>query len=423
MTTRARIQHIPSYVQHLRSVTGYYIGYVPNRYADLATQENFYEYIMNDPAVYANMNLLSLWVAGEEMSIEIRGGNPEVQAILETAMTRVSDLHHARKSLLYNGVLLGLGIMRKYWQKEVMTSGRVWDFCVDLKEVDRRRLRIERDQHDKTIQYWTIYSPKVDQYIILEDRSELPDVEDGAAVQDYIWFWHEHQEDEAYGKGIANVLYPLVYIKQNLTQYWADACEHHYKPWLTAVLDTMVGAIDASLGAGMATYAERVTSYLEILENMRARHCAVFPKGDEIRFMEGGTTGENIIEKYLQYIDSKIQLAIMGAELTTMAPSVGSYALGQLHHGATQSIIQYNRLRLGEAFVRDILWEFIIRNEHNFREMGLEIPKIQDIKFTISIKQMLGQQPQAMDPDQIMPGGAPGAAKTTEQPMPVGAMS
>lgn len=387
MTTLARIQHIPNYIQQLRLTSGLYIGYVPQKYADLASNEDFYEHIANDSTVYANMHLLSLWVAGEHVRVKVADHvDPRVEQIVARSLSCLQDFTHSRKSLVYSGVLYGLGVLRKYWKKERFESDLVWDVPYELVEVDRRRLRIEYDASDRSQQYWTIWTPKEDLYMILEDRAEVPDVESGAAVQDFIWYWHEHQEDQPYGRGVGDVLFPLVYIKKLLTQYWADNCESWYKPWVTATLETMIGAVDASLGSGFSTWAERVTSYLDLLENMRARHVAVYPKNDEIRFQEGGSTGENIIQQFIAYIDSKIQLAIIGAELTTVAPSVGSYALGQIHRGATQAIIQYNRLRIAEVLARDLVFEFIIRNRKNFLALGIQPPKPYDVKIEIEVE-------------------------------------
>jgi len=66
------------------------------------------------------------------------------------------------------------------------------------------------------------------------------------------------------------------------------------------------------------------------------------PDHDKLEVHEAGSIGNNILQQLLEYVDSKIQLLILGAELTTIAPSVGSYALGQIHRGQQIHKENYN---------------------------------------------------------------------------------
>ncbi len=399
MAIDARIQYIPNYVQQLRSDIGYYIGYIPNYYADQPTQENFYDAIINDEAIYHAMNLLSLMAAGEYVDVEVaQGFDPQVGKILTAALGCIDDGLRIRRSLVYESVLMGLGVQRKYWRKDTLNGvPGLWEIPDRVKEVDRRRLRIEiekGDGNEYTNFFWTLWCPKIDRYIVLEDRSKNPNIQPGAAVQDYIWHWNEFDESSPYGRGIGNILYPLIYIKKKLKQYWADLCETWFRPWLVAMIDQMRGAIDAELGNGLNSIASRMQEWLDLLENMRARHVAVHTQGDELRVIENGSTGENIIQSFIDWIDKKVQLVILAAELTTTAPSVGSYAMGQLHRGATQTVVQFHRLRLANTLVRELLSDFIIRNRGNFLSMGLKIPRPRNI--IVKIKVEVEEQKDAM---------------------------
>jgi hypothetical protein len=397
MVRKARIQYISNYVQQVRIQTGYYTGYIPYQYGSDADAREYFERLKNDPSVFHAMNLLSLMACGEYVEVKIaKNVDPRLKILVENMLGCVEDFTHARKSLLYGGVLFGLGVQRKYYKLEQFSEfpGAVFSIPYRLQEVDRRRLRIERsfdegtdsDGYNRNETYWTLWHPKDDSYWILEDRNVEIDIEDGAGIQDYIWYLNEFEELEPLGRGLGNILYHLVYIKSRLIQYWSDVSETWYKPWLTGVLDAQLGSLDAALGEGFAKFNERVNEYLDILDQMRARQVLVHPKTDEIKFHEVSGTGENIIEKFIKYIDEKIQLAILAAELTTGAPSVGSYALGQIHRGATQSVVKYNRIRLQEILERDLIYDFLHRNRIQLLKLGIPMPRKSQIKLEIMVE-------------------------------------
>lgn len=373
---RARIQIIPKYVADLRQVTGLYLGYIENTLADNA--ENYYELIKDDSAVAHAMHLLSLMVAGEYF--EIKSENKLLAEIITFALKNLKDFTHARKSLVSGAVLFGLGIMKKTW-KSVEYKGLCWTVPDRLKEIDRRRMRIERCPENRNIMYWTIWDPKIDSYVILEDRAKVPKAQ--IAVQDYIWFIHEHEEMAPYFRGMGEILFKLVYIKDKILNYWADLCESWAKPFLVAIMDAAAGAVTAALGGGMATATERTNKMIEVFEKMRARHVGVIDKKDKIEIHERGSIGNNILQQFLDYLDKKIELLILGAELTTSAPSVGSYALGQLHRGATQSIVAYNRTRLEEVLEQELIWEFLYKNRINLFALGMKFPKMTEYSLEI----------------------------------------
>jgi len=384
MVVKARIQYMPQYVTELRQVTGMYIGYIPNEYADSPSSDSYYEVLKNDPAIAHSLHLLSIMACGEYYEIECQ--DKLLKKLIMRALSGIEDFTHARKSLIYGGVLFGLGIQKKYWEKERWKEYQtlVWDVPKQIKEVDRRRLRIERDPKDRNKMYWTIYCPLVDSFVVLEDKAIEPYAE--LSVQDFIWYIHEWEELNPYHRGLGDILYHLAYIKSKVIQYWADLCESWSKPFMTVFIDAAKAAINAALGTGFPSAEARVNKIISDFESARSRHMVVMDKSDKIEFNEAGSTGNNILSDLMNYADTKIQLAILGAELTTGAPSVGSYALGQIHRGATQSIIQYNRLRLEEVLARDLVYDFILRNRKNFVAMGMDIPTPGEIKFKIRVQ-------------------------------------
>lgn len=382
MSSIARIQHIPAYVGELRSKTGYYIGYIPNEYADRVDKDNFYEVVRKDGEIARCIHLLSLMSAGEMIVIESRDDG--LKEIVSFAMNQISDFMHARKSLVEKAVLFGLGIQRKYYKK-IEKWGMVWDVVERLQEVDRRRLRLERDEEDKNHLYWTMWCPKIDQYIILEDLAQNPLAASGTAVQDYLWFMHMQEELSPYFEGFGDVLYHLVFIKSKVIQYWADLCESWAKPFMTIMIDLAKNMIDANLGPGFVSNAQRIADLLSTFEKTRSKHIAVLDSSDKIDFHEHGSTGQNILRELLDYCDQKISLLLLGAELTTTTPGAGSYKLGVVHKEATDTIILYNRKRLEEVLNKDLLFDFLIRNRMNLAAMGLKIPEVGEIKIKIKM--------------------------------------
>jgi len=397
----ARMQHISQYVGDLRSTIGYYTGWIPeDTYHDV---EKYYDILESDAAIWHAINLISLMAAGEYY--QVAGQNLKFNKIVMRGLSYIERFTHARKSMAARSLLYGLSVQKKYWKKVTWPEfpGMTWNVPYRLAEVDKRRLRIERDLEDKTKLYWTIWCPVVDQYLILEDRAETPTA--SLAVQDFVWYWYTDDEQSPYYKGMGETLYSLAYMKQRVLQYWAELSEHFGRPIMIATIDAARAAVDAATsgGAGVQDASTIVSNWISLLENMRSRHVAVKPNHDSIDVIEGGSVGQNILQQLIEYLDNKIQLLILGAELTTMAPGVGSYALGQVHKSATDSIVLYNRQNIEEIIERDLIYDFYLRNKYNFQRLGLKWMGPSGCKFNIAVKQEelredMMQQPGMMNP-------------------------
>ena len=382
----SRYQMVSSYVSALRGATGYYVGYVPESGADQVTADSFYQALKNDDAVFHAMNILALQAAGEQ--VVIRHHDPRVQIILQNCVNRIEDFTHARKSQIQNGVLFGLGVQRKYYQKIKLPGIKgEWNVPCRMQEVDRRRMRIEREVGDPTQAYWTLWSPEIDQYIILEDRATNPNIEDGAGIQDYCWFVNEWEELSPYFRGIGEVLYPLVYMKQKLIQYWADLSESWAKPFLTATINPRTGAATADLGSGKFTSIDaRVQELLDKLDNARARHSMVLDTSDDLKIHEHGSTGNNIIADQINYINNRVQLVILGTELTTGAGSHGSYAQADVHRSMGETVIEFYRDRYESFAKKDIVQDIISRNVASFRANEVPVPSAHEVYVSCVVK-------------------------------------
>jgi len=403
MPSIAKIQFVPNYVTELRQQIGYYIGYVPNVYADQVTADDFYEIVRKDVEIARCLHLLGLMASGEFTEVECE--NEKLKNLCVFVLRQIRDFLHCRKSLVEKAVLFGLGIQRKYYRWVDYEGAKLY-VAYRLAEVDRRRMRLERDQEDRTRIYWTMWCPKIDQYVILEDRSENPNAPEGLAVQDYIWYYQMQEELAPYWEGFGEVLYTLAYTKHYAIKYWADLCESWSKPFLVAQIDLMKAAVNASLGAGFSSAQQRIDKIIETFEACRARHLAVIDSSDRVQWFEHGSTGANIIRELIEYCDKKIQLLLLGAELSTTAAGVGSYALGAVHKAQTDTVVLYNRLRLAEVFTEDILFDFFYRNQSALAQLGIDFPRHGDVKIKIGVRQLSQTQEKGHLPMPQQPVGS-----------------
>lgn len=368
------LQHVSGYVSELRNVIGYYTGWVDDDLLMKYGQDEIsvFETLNNDDSVYHGMNMLSLMVAGE--NVEVHSRWQEVSDIIYNAFSYIEDFTHARRSLAYNAILFGLGVQAKFWDQVEFRDypGITWNVPVKIREADRRRMRLERDPNNRDQVWWSIWSKKYDQYMILKDREEVPGYEPGFCLQDFIFYVADYEETSPFGRGLGSTLFPLAFIREKVKQYWADLSESHSRPWLVMKVDSMKAALDANLGSdNLGTARQKVLDLLDVMENSRGRHQIVIDKSDELQALDIGNQARNIHQELLKYIDGKILQVILGSELTTTtAGGSSSYALGQIHKGGTNSIVMYHRERLEKVLERELLRDFIARNWSNFKRLG-----------------------------------------------------
>lgn len=371
MATLARMQYNPKYVMDLKQATGYYIGYVPETYADQAAFDGAYDLVRTDLAINHALTALVFGAIGEYVVVE--GSNPTLNTLINNMLLDIADFSETRRSLLFNSCLYGLGLQRKYYTtKQIYGFGDGWTAMKSAQEVDKQRLRIERSSTPDKQQYWTMWSPLHDGYVILEDRAINPRVEDGYGLQDYIWMFNEFEESSPYFRGYINIVYKLVYVKNKIIQYWAELCEYYGGPMLSGSIDLNKAGMNYSID-GQGTAAARQAQLLKVLQDMRARRAFVMAQGDQVKVLENGSIGTNVLRELTEYIDSQIMLLILGAELSTKSGSSGSYALGEIHKDQTITTTLYYRNRLLEALQRDLVRDFLIRNSYKiYADLGID---------------------------------------------------
>lgn len=380
MTTLGRLQHVDTYIGDLRQQMGYWMGWIPNTYADQPSADGFYEILRKDMEVKRCSNLISLMAAGE--IIKVTHPDPRVCKLAVNFLSGIREFLHARKSLIEKGIVFGLGVQKKVYDHRCMKGFQGnWKVVRELREVDRRRLRIERDPETKQT-YWTLWTPEYNAYVVLEDLAINPKAP--YTVQNYMWYIQEYEELAPYFEGYGDVLYPLIWLKRNVIQYWGDLCESWAKPFLSILVDVMKATMDNDIGGTFNTIEARREELIKVFEKARARHVAVIDKNEKLEFHEQGSVGSNILKEFVEYVDKKVNLLFFGTDLATTAGKTGSYALGHIHKEAEDILVLYNRDRLADVIKYDLLVDFFWRNLNLLTLNRIPMPKVHEIGVEIT---------------------------------------
>lgn len=390
-TQFGKIQSHGSYIQDLRYISGYYTGWVPEEFGDEITQEQGYEILKKDEKIFECLDLLSLFGAGEKTRIKTT--NALYADLASKCLEQISRPLHARKTSIYNSHLYGLSLQKVYWEGRTLAGyPGVWQCPVKIVEIDKRRLRIERNQDDRTIAYWTVWSPYEDRYVVILDRNEYPNYE-GPMLQDYLWNFFEYEELEPYYRSLGQVLFRLAYMKSHVIQYWGDLCESWSRPWMTVESDVSKGSLDAGeTGFGFEGWEQRADELIRVLEKQKARHILVTDKdADKLQIHEHGSVGNNIQQQFLEYADEKIQKIILASELTTGTGSgAGSFNMASIHRESQEAKAMYARSGIEEMYSAQLLNEFFYRNERNLNKMAIKKPRLNEVKaeFYIEVEEL-----------------------------------
>lgn len=386
MPSAARLQHQSAFVIDLKQRTGYYTGFVSDT---ILNDMNYYEILSQDAEIKRCLHQLAIQTAGKDVVVEIKN-NFAVERLINSMLQNIRYYVTFRKSLVEKSVLYGIGIQRKHY-KNLYLCGLKQPFRAPyyISEVDNKRVRIEsvRKKSGRMERYWTMWLPKNDRYMILEDRFKVPSAREGTALQDYMFHIFEQEEREPYGAGLGRILYVLAYIKRKVLEFWVELCESWARPFVIALIDTLKASIDLqSGGTGMETLETRIEEIIKAVEKSRksSHRTMVVDKADTLDMHEMGSIGNNIIRELINYCDEKIALLILGSYLATASGKNGSYAMAVIHLKQSRKLILYNRARLIESIKQDIVFDFIYRNREIFYKNGLSIPRFNDVEVCIT---------------------------------------
>lgn len=372
-------QFVSSYVSALRDEIGYYLPYLPQSLADDLTEDGFHEILEKDEQISRCKNLLCLKIIAEQ--IQIKTIDNRLTDFFKKVLLNCEDLMHALLSLSEKSLIFGLGIQRKYYrEKKIKGFVGTWTLPFRFQEVDRRRLRIERDLENKNLLRWTIWSPIYDQYIILENRKKCqtqPIL--GAGLQDYIWYWNKFEEDRPYGWGLGDTLYRTAYLKQKLLELYFRCAHSWSEPYMIAFIEAAKASINADLGADISNASDRVQNLIATMEKTKSTHCLVADKADDIKFQEHGTVGTNLIKDFIEWCEEKQLMLILGSKLATDAADTGSYGQGSFHQQQTNTHVRYHQRRLAQNLKKNLFLDIVYRNRDLFQHNFGFIPNEEDI--------------------------------------------
>lgn len=246
----------------------------------------------------------------------------------------------------------------------VLTIGdgkpRTWWVPFRVEDVDKRMYRVvpNIDQEtEKLTAHWERWDI-VKQEFVPESKLD--------AVQT---IRHVYQDDQAtlgHGRALREALAWWWYAKQNVFAETLQAVERFSQGILHAKI---AGARDAATGK---TNEQLISDWMEVLEDMRARHVLVSDIEDQVEHVSMSSEGWEMMHTVRDELRSTIFTLVLGANLTTSANEGGSYALAEIQENSTEALIQYDRETLEETLTDDLVGCVWFKNHANLVELGVK---------------------------------------------------
>ncbi len=176
-------------------------------------------------------------------------------------------------------------------------------------------------------------------------------------IADGSWLRPENAGYTYYGKGLADTpLYHYFFFKIQAMRYLMRTLERYGNPF--KVFYT---------GSQNTRLASRAHEILAALENDAS---VVIPgkKGEMDVDVPKGMVPKDIFSSFIQYVDTLITRAILGQELMTEMPAVGSYAAAQVHQGVFERIVGSDGALLEDTINRSLMKYDAQLNTPNVKE-------------------------------------------------------
>ena len=304
-------------------------------------------------------------IAGKEWTLTPRDDTSPRAAIAchvgTTLLKEIDGFTQARMNLA-RAFFSGARFARIHGEPRVLDMGdgkrRTWWVPVRLEDCDKRMYRIVPHNEDGTLSaHW-------ERWNVGKAAYEIETRWDAAHT-----IKHVYQDDEAslgHGSALREAIGWWWYAKEHVFQESLAAVEKYAQGILTAKVD---GARDATTGL---PNSELISSWVAVLEDLRARHVLVFDKEDDVQILPGGGDGWQMLEQIRTELRSTIYTLVIGANLTTSATEGGSYALAEIQENSTEALIQFDRESLQETLTKSLLGCLWFRNYANLVELGIE---------------------------------------------------
>lgn len=381
----AKWQYYDAYITDLRQATGYYTGYTPRYLSSLVSADYNHELLRTDDLVQQSLELLAIQIAGSKHRVTVEN-NPQMEELMNYAMDFLPRFSKHRQEQIANMVLYGMGVQKMHWEKKVIGGvPGVWWVPSCISEIDPRRIAIE-GAPGKIKPYFTIWEPEHDAFVKILDRAKYPQYEHCA--QNYIWsFYNQDELSAGYGRSMGEILYRLVYMRNELLKIWPRVAEKFGRPLPVVHYDFKgrSGVFNDDTGLeGIVPAAAEIRALCNNIRKQMADDVLVVDADlvQKIEWQEFGAVSVDLIEKQINYIDQRITQVILTNEASTNMGDKGSYAQTNVLVGVANTRIVNYRQGIEEDYRRDLLYSgFVYKNRFELTKWGIPIPTLNEIKL------------------------------------------
>ena len=262
-------------------------------------------------------------------------------------------------------------------EERVLTIGdgkkRRWYVPVQLKDMDKRRFRLVRDDWGQHAQrnvkegdpktthaeiHWEYWSIDREEWIVLGDEEERRLVKN---------VYMDDESSLGHGRGLRDALGWWWYAKEHTFQESLEAVERFAQGILTAKID---GLRDANT---LLPNAELVRKWTDVLEDMRSRHILVYDADDEVEVVRMSGEGWQLLASIREELRNTIFSLVLAANLPTGGGDgeTGSYGKAAIQENSTETLVQFDREILEESLRDDLVGYLWWKNWRNIVELGL----------------------------------------------------
>jgi len=340
-------QHYTRYVTDTLSKLKYLQLWIEDPDAALAYDTGIYEKIEKELVIEAARNYRRLKVAGTKSLVQIHAseGDPRSKMLIPVFKRLLSKLKRfdTARNNLADAFFVGMTVAQISgdWFEAVMpgdTKPRRWWFPIELKDVDKRRMRIEFDPETRR-ERWTIFDFRRNLWVQLTEKN------------DWHYLFHRYDTKErslGYGVGLAQRLVYYWTVKTIAFTTFVQGAERWGYGWVVAEMSSMLGGAGAT---NLDTYLAKVNTIIEAIEKQREKHVFVHDRDNlSLKVMEPAGSGSEMLLKILDYCDTQFRILLLGSVLPTGGGGdTGSNARAEVEDSSSEALYSYDRAILSES--------------------------------------------------------------------------
>lgn len=343
--------------------------------------------IERDPVIAKALTVRFHQAAGRE--VYLTGRNRSARALkpyCDEILDFIENFEDSRLILARYGALTGMRWAKMAGEYIETRIGddlvpRKWWVPRFLVDIDKRRLRLESKVEKAT-----------DGNGAVQDRLRIQWVMASAIkpAEEYVVTHPEHyirysfvaeEMTRGYGRGMLESLMFYARAKTKIFAYLVAGLERFGYPWIHAAISS--ANIDATIGTvdQFATRQARIDALMSTLQRMRQAQVFVTAPEDKVTALDLGAAGNVMMLNALGYIDKAMVERILGSSMPTGGGEQGSFARARVEEETTNTVVEFERLKLGRTLTRDLIGSIVRYNEHNFRDMGLAVSSLPELRI------------------------------------------